>query len=273
MEKYLFADGTSEVREVQSDEELSTLIQSSKRPDLIRIWVFNTHEWISYQDFNKQKGVLNLKSNPLPEPARPLTRKPSAGRKLLKKVFIFLLAGATLFLVYNFTRLTWKKTTPLSFTAARPSNVPLLDADSLFQNFELVRGQKLDKTTKTNLRIRNDWPDRIILQLNASRDTSSAGSKYYDIELTIDNTTGYMIDNAVVKLTSWKGNNVGNTDTVRFNNISYAMAAKRTVHSTYRGDSLSVSFETIRARSFNFCYSAGKKSNYGNASDRWFCRE
>ena len=186
---------------------------------------------------------------------------------------MFTLAGAAIFLVYNFTKIKWEKAPPLNIMAVRPSNVPLMDIDSLIQFLEDSRGQKLDKITKTNLRIRNTWPERITLQLTAGRDTSNMGSKYYGIELSIDNSTGYNIDNAIVKLSIWKDHELNNSDTFHFTNISYVMAAKRKVENSYRGDSLSVSFQSIKARVFNFCYSSDKKSNYGNNNDRWFCRE
>ena len=54
MEKYLFTDGTNVIREVESDEELHNLIQSSAEPGKVRIWIFNTNEWISLADFNKR---------------------------------------------------------------------------------------------------------------------------------------------------------------------------------------------------------------------------
>jgi hypothetical protein len=55
MKKYLFTDGTNVIREVQSDEELQALIQSSAELDKIRIWIFNTNEWLTHAEFCKQK--------------------------------------------------------------------------------------------------------------------------------------------------------------------------------------------------------------------------
>ncbi len=288
MEKYLFVDETGGVREVQSKEELNSLIQSAPRADSIRIWVFNTHEWISYADFsrnhkgNSPRVRTNGKQSTSPtkkdDPVLPAANgeeymRPSNGKHWLKKLLFFSLAAVAIFLVYNFTLIDWKKASSLNITADHPANVPPVDTDSIIQTIERYRGQKLDRTTRTNLRIRNGWPDRILLQLHAERDSSSAGSRFYNIELSIDNTTGYNIDNAVVKLTTWKNMTVNSSDTLLFRNISYALVAKRLLKNSYRADSLSVSFQSIKARSFNFCYSADKKSNYGNAGDRWFCRE
>jgi len=281
MNKYLFTDGTSGVREVQSQEELKTLIASAVQPDKIRIWIFNTNEWINYAGFSN--GVLltrKEKNNPVVKNNLPasisengLSKRSENGLRGVKKFLFFIVAATGIFLVYNFTRIRWEKASPLNITAARPSNVPLINTDSLIQFMEESRGQKLDKVTKTNLRIRNTWPERITLQLNTDRDVSSAGSRYSNAELSIDNSTGYNIDNAVVKFIVWKNNEVSRTDTFHFSNISYAAAAKRKLDNIYRGDSLSVSFQSIKAKVFNFCYSADKKSNYGNSGDRWFCRE
>ena len=141
------------------------------------------------------------------------------------------------------------------------------------KSVEALRGQKLDKITRTNLRIRNSWPDLIQLQLTADREISRSGSRYSNAEISVDNSTGYNLDNAIVKLDVWNESEVTGSDTIQFSNISYAALSKRKLESVYRGDSLSVSFISIKSKVFNFCYSAEKKSNYGNYNDRWFCRE
>ena len=271
-------DGTNVVREVQSKEELHSLVQSSGDPGRIRIWIFDTSEWITYADFSK-RSVANVfplkKAIAKVEKKKEATvvRKPARPNTRVVKYFIAIITGATIFLVYNFTRLKWSTASPLQISPARPANTPLLNVDSLIQVIETVRGQKLDKVTLTNLRIRNTWPDRIELQLKSDRDTSEAGTKFYNIELSIDNSTGYNIDNAVVELKDWKNDVMTRSDTFHFSNISYAALANRGLAEEYRGDSLSVSFLSIKAKSFNFCYSADKESNYGNLNDRWFCKE
>jgi hypothetical protein len=278
MEKYLFTDGTNAVREVQSGEELHTLIRSSGDPGKIRIWVFSTSEWITYTEFSNRSiaKVIPLKKtvshqedrqvvSPVPKPARKYTG--------VVKALIVLVAGLAIFLVYNFSRIKWSTATPLEITAPRPANVPLLDVDSLIQFIEYTRGQKLDRVTSTNLRIRNSWPERVHLQFKSDRDTSQAGTKFYNINITIDNSTGYNIDNAVVEFRNWKNGQVEKSDTVHFDFVGYAAPATRSVVGEFRGDSLSVSFLSLRSKAFNFCYAAGKESNYGNLNDRWFCKE
>jgi hypothetical protein len=278
MEKYLFTDGTNVVREVQSGEELQTFIQSSGDPGRIRIWIFSTSEWITYAEFSKRSvaKVFPLKKTiPKEEKKKEVAvaRKPARQYTGAVKFFIVIITGGAIFLVYNFTRIKWSTISPLRITAARPANTPVMNMDSLIQVIETARGQKLDKTTLTNLRIRNTWPDRIELQLKCDRDTSQAGIKFYNVELSIDNSTGYNIDNAVVELKDWKNNEMTRVDTFHFSNIGYAALANRDLAVEYRGDSLSVAFLSVKAKSFNFCYSSDKESNYGNFNDRWFCRE
>ncbi len=148
-----------------------------------------------------------------------------------------------------------------------------MDMDSLIWEIEDSRGQTIDKNTKNNLRLRNTWPDRIELKLHTERETRSAWSRYFNVDISIDNSTGFNLDNAVVKLMVWKNNKVNSTDTLRFTNIRYDKLLTRQLDNTYRGDSISVAFESIKAKAFNFCYSAATKNNSGNYNDRWFCRE
>ena len=265
-------------REVQTDEELQTLIQSSPDPGKIRIWIFNTNEWITQAEFKKQKfgRIPPLKNEPEPvarEEKTSGTQKPAAKPKRRSRVLIILLMAAAIFLVYNFTRIKWTKISPLEITAERPNNVPLMDVDSLIGVIEFERGQKLDKTTATNLRIRNTWPDRMQLKVKSDRQTSNGDIKFYNVSLFIDNSTGYNVDQAIVELSNWKNGEVAGRDTFQFDFISYAQPSTRVVPGEYRGDSLSVSFLSLRSKAFNFCYAAEKESNYGNLNDRWFCRE
>lgn len=278
MNKYLFTDGINGVKEAQSQEELQALIASAEKPELIKIWVFNTNEWVGYSSLSKtlttdskQATIVAKKNNS----AGIITKdhivvRPQNG--WLKKFLFFLAAVAVAFLIYNFTRIKWEKGAALNITAARPANSPAVDVDSLIQNIEGSRGQSLDKITRTNFRIRNTWPDRIVLQMSADHYTSNAGNRYYNVQLSIDNSTGYNVDNAVVKLTVWKDKEVSKIDTFLFKNISYAEVARIRSENTYRGDSISISFQSIKAKTFNFCYSDNKKSNYGNFNDRWFCK-
>ena len=137
-------------------------------------------------------------------------------------------------------------------------NSPQVNVDSLIQVIETRKGQPLDKITRTNFRLRNTWPDKINLKLTADVFSNKSINKYSDIELSIDNSTGYTIDNAVVQLTVWEKNKaneyrVSNSDAFRFANIGYVSPSIRKIRDSYRGDSISVSF-SIRSKALNFSY-------------------
>ena len=281
MEKYLFTDGTSGVKEVQSTDELKTLVQASNDPSKIRIWKFNTSEWMSFSDFSK---TVDLSVPPPATVVNNVHTNVNGAEVLVKrrrswpKEFLFIiLAVAAGFLLYNFTHIKWEKAGTVELFAQRPDNSPLLDVDSLIAEIENVRGQALDKITRTNLRLRNTWPDKISLKLSADLFTNKSTNKWSNIELTLDNSTGYNLDNAVVQLNTWKKDSdsytINTTDTVQFSNIGYSLPMKRTMSGSYRGDSISINFLSIKAKSFNFCYAADKESNYGNINDRWFCKD
>ena len=272
MEKFLFTDGINGVSEVHSIAALQVLIESAEHPEKIQVWLFNSNEWISYAAFRKQTKLPTKKEKPIaviPDP-RPVAR---TGRRLLKKMSYIALAATGIFLVFNFTRIKWEKTDPLNNAAVRPENVPIMDIDSLISEIEDLRGLSLDKSTRTNLRLRNTWPERIELNLHSERETSNAVTRFFKVDISIDNTTGFNLDNAVVKLQVWKNNKINTTDTVGFKNIRYDKILKRPLTAMYYGDSISVSFESIKAKAFNFCYSASVKNNSGNYNDRWFCRD
>jgi hypothetical protein len=242
MEKYLFTDGTNGVREVQSKEELDTVVQSYGDTGKIRIWIFSTSEWITYTEFSKRSvaKVIPIKKVAIKEEKKKEAVIVNPKKREVKytgaiKFLIVTITGAAIFLVYNFSRVKWHTASSLQITAA--------------------------------------WPDRIELQLKSDRDTNQSGTKFYNIEISIDNSTGYNIDNAVAELKEWKNGQVNSIDTIHFSNIGYSELSDRKLPAEYRGDSLSISFLSIRARSFNFCYSSDKQSNYGNFNDRWFCRE
>lgn len=283
MEKYLFNDGTNVIKEVHSVEELKTLLRSCSDPTRTRVWVFDTNEWISYSDFAK---AYNFSITPAvmtkkPEPPTPLEHgeAETPGWKSKIKNFLIVIAVLTVaLLVYNFTRIKWEKEGTVNILASRPANAPEINVDSLIQIIELQRGQPLDKITKTNFRIRNTWPDKISLKLSSEKFSNKQQNKYENPELSIDNSTGYNIDNAVVQLDTWKKINadsfvVNSSDTFRFSNIGYVSPVKRKIEKSYKADSVSVSFYSLKSKVFNFCYSSEKESNYGNNNDRWYCKQ
>jgi hypothetical protein len=275
MNKFLFSDETNGVKEVQSLDELQALIKSSEEPVKIRIWLFNSTEWISHQAFLRQFPQSN-RIDTLTELNRKFPKKgiqPAiSNKKGLKRILYFMGVAGCIFLVFNFTKIDWVKAEPVTLNASRPANVPLMDMDSLIKEIEYTRGLQIDRNSKANLRLRNTWPDRILLQVKADRDKNNAESRFYNFIISIDNTTGYNIDKAIVKLLVWKNNKIFHTDTLQFENIMYNKLSKRSHDVRYKGDSIAVSYESINAKAFNFCYSSSAKNISGNENDKWFCR-
>lgn len=276
MEKYLFTDRTNVVREVQSKEELESFIRATGDTNHIKIWPFNSSQWLSYAEYldRKTPGVLTVVNNaPAKVNNRPVPVRRPAQFDTLGKLFIALLLIAGVFLIYNFSRVRWYTASSLLARAERPANMPLMNLDSLVYVVESGRGKKLDKVTLTNFRIRNNWPDRIELILKSDRDSSQSGNRFYNVEVSIDNSTGYMIDEAIVELQNWKNGSLFSTDTLHLDQVGYTSVARRILPGEFKSDSLTVAFLGIRSRAFNFCYARDKESNYGNLNDRWFCRD
>lgn len=276
MEKYLFNDGVNGVREVQSREELYQLAENADLR-VAKVWVYSSNEWISLSQFKTLfPGLPAPKRNGIaPDKRLPEKPAPRAARKSLSTGFRLRL-GALLtlciFLVYNFTRDKWEPVQEIRISPARPENSPLLNTDSLIAELEAGRGQRLDKTTRTNLRIRNNWPDQILLSATAQRDSSKTGIRFHNIEFMLDNATGYQLQELELEWAVWRGNDLRHSGELRFENIDYAEPARQSLAGTFVGDSMSIRINSIRAPSFHFCYSHDKQSNYGSLNDRWFCR-
>ncbi len=282
MNKYLFNDGTNIIKEVHSTEELKSLLRSVSDPSRTRIWEFDTNEWVSYTDFAKAK---NFSVTPVIAPGKTVppvidqgeTETPGWKSKVKKFIIVIVIISAAM-LVYNFTNLGWESAGTINIVSPRPANTPDLNVDSLIQIIETQRGQSLDKVTKTNFRIRNTWPEMISLKLNGDKFSNRSTNKFDNLEIAVDNSTGYNLDDAVVQLNTWKkvsaGNYVlNNKDTFRLTNIGYISPVKLKIENSYKADSISVSFSSLRSKAFNFCYSAEKESNYGNNNDKWYCKQ
>lgn len=273
MDKFLFTDGTNGVREVHSKEELLALISSAPEPARARIWVFHSNEWISTTAFISQqpKGTF-ISTNTSPVTSPELTAIPVRKKKGWTMLGYSLAAIAAALLIFNFTRAGWEATGSISNSTIRPANVPQLDPDSLALVIEWQRGKALDKGTRTNLRIRNNWPDYLQASLKADKEKKGNTNRISNVNISMDNTTGYQIDEAVIRILSWKNGKSSIADTIRFNRIRYDKVLNRQLSGSFRGDSLSLAIESIRAKSFNFCYSIETVAN-NNQNDRWFCRD
>lgn len=274
MNKFLFTDGTNGVREAHSKEELLSLINSAAEPGKCRIWKFSSHEWLDYNHFRAQHPFFEQMDpvSVIKGETGTSVRQSRSHRRLTKAFFIAaLLTGALM--IFNFTSAGWEPVTTMRTTAVRPANVPLMDIDSLIGEIEGVRGRPLDKSTSNNLRLRNNWPEFIFLRLNAEKEVKGNSTRFLRAEVSIDNATGFVLDRAIVQLQVWKNGNASISDTFQFNDIRFDKMPVRTLSGDFRCDSISVSFHTINAKGFNFCYSAKAKNNSGNPNDRWFCRE
>lgn len=274
MDKYLFTDNTHEIKEACSKEELFSYINSSTDAGKVRIWIFNSNEWLTYPAFIKKypdhKAANPGKvANAIPPPVVPR----NGNRNWIRKTFLLTgtLAGALL--IFNFTSAKWEKANPLRTSAGRPANVPLIDIDSLITEIEFTRSKLIDKGTRYNLRLRNNWPDYILLHLDAAKETKGTLSNFFNVSVSIDNATGFSLDNAEIKLQVWKNGKADRSESLPFNTIGYGKPSIETLAGPFRGDSLSVSFQSIKAKAFNFCYSSAAKNQSGNYNDRWFCRD
>ncbi|HMU46741.1 MAG TPA: hypothetical protein PKC72_10260 [Chitinophagaceae bacterium] len=279
MDKFLFSDGTNAIKEVYSAKELQDLLDQAEHKEVARIWKFNSSEWISYADFVKEfpsflpKRQDKLLTNGTFIPETAIVVRTTPRKRKIGRFILYLLLAGVIVLVFNFTRLGKETTSQVTISAQRPGNVPVMDMDSLIRDIEDKRGQKIDRSTKNNLRLRNTWPERIILQATASKETNKNGNRFSAINILLDNTTGYKIDKTVVKLIVWRNNKETTGDTIQFTDIPYTGMIKKDLDGTYRGDSISVVFDEIKAGAFNFCYSSEVENKSGNYNDRWFCRE
>lgn len=274
MDKYLFTDGTNGVKEAFSSEELLSFISNAEDPDRSKVWVFGRNEWITAVDFFKQypdkkdKGNNGQPAGLLPAPVK------KRGRYAFIRQVSFvaaLVAGALL--IFNFTDSGWQKGELVKVYASRPANVPVMDADSLRREIEIQRGKSLDKSTANNLRLRNNWPEQMLLQVKADRETKRGMTRFLHVAISLDNATGYNVDEATVRLLVWNKGKQSVAGTFRFSDIRYAVPAEHIFSGVFKADSISAAFQSIRAKAFNFCYDAARDNPSGNYNDRWFCRD
>ena len=274
MDKFLFTDGTNGVREAYSKEELLSLVHSAANPATTRIWIYSSHEWTDYHSFLSQHPGFEKEEKRTA--LNVVTDGPAGsrrGRSWMQRSFFFLAVLTGALLVFNFTSAGWEPVTPLRSEAARPVNVPVMDMDSLIAEIEAIRSRPLDKSTRNNLRLRNNWPEYIFLRLRAEKEVKGTITRFLKVELSIDNASGFIIDQASVQLQLWRNGKGYPSDTLQFTGMRYDGMQVRRLDRIFRCDSISVSFRTIRAKAFNFCYTNGRDNPAGNYNDRWFCRD
>src|SRR5436189_4662030 len=103
MNKFLFTDGIHGVKELQSQDKLQTQIGAAPYPDKIRIWIFSSNEWISYNAFQKKYPFITKKE--IAPASLSTTALPARNRgHWLKKFLIASSAAAVVFLIFNLTK-------------------------------------------------------------------------------------------------------------------------------------------------------------------------
>jgi hypothetical protein len=286
--KFLFNDGSGSTREVYSEEELNILINNVQQKEKIRIWKFNTSQWITYADYIRERPARPERFKvPVPDETialdtghTPQRSAPGKFKKFLTTLKIVIISASILgvitLLAFVLLKKEWLDAAPGLVFAERPVNSPPLNTDSLVTIIQQTEFRTLDKLTKTNLRLRNNWPDKIVLSLQYEKRQHANDATLFRFEnsaISIENTTGYELDNAVVELKVWKLHQNIRTDTFHFAAVSYVGPSVKYTVKQYEGDSLSVNFQKIRSYGLNFCYSYGLPSVSGNPNDKWFCKD
>lgn len=281
--KFLFNDGSGSITEVYSNEELNILINNTLHKERIRIWRYSTSQWISYEEFLKSQNRSEFqKSIPGSGNKEEVTEEP-APKKITNLLGIIKMAvvvigiiGGIFILVHVFFTKDWMDPAPVTAFAERPANSPKVNTDSLINVIEITELRILDKLTKTNLRLRNNWPDKIVLSLQYDRSQNTRDAtlfKFINTGINIENLTGYELEEAVIELKVWKFHETIKTDTFHFKAIGFIAPSIRYTGQEYQGDSLSVNFYTIRSLGLNFCYSYERPVISGNPNDKWFCKD
>jgi hypothetical protein len=281
--KFLFTDGPGSTTEVYSNEELNILINNSIHKERIRIWRYSTSQWISYEEFLKsqnraefQSSAATLRNKEEPIGDAPPKKITNLLGIIKMSVVVIGIIGGVFILVYVFFSKEWMDPAPVTAFAERPINSPKVNTDSLIGVIEVTEFRTLEKLTKTNLRLRNNWPDKIVLSLQYDRSQHARDAtlfKFINTGINIENLTGYNLDEAVVELKVWKFHEIIRTDTFHFKSIGYTAPSIRYTGQEYQGDSLSVNFHTIRSLDLNFCYSYERPALSGNPNDKWFCKD
>src|SRR5688572_24344992 len=204
--KFLYNDGSGKIREVSSKEELDYYLSISPDKNRVRIWLFHSSSWISYQEYLKAvildretsngkretgipaKSTTPIVETPKPvkaeailspfitEPAPPVKEKiprpPTVTKPLqiILNICIVLVVAGGVYAALFYNKKEWTEPRSFEVTAARPANTPELNVDSLIQTVEVKELRTLDKLTKMNLSLRNNWPEKIVCSLQGAQE-------------------------------------------------------------------------------------------------------
>jgi hypothetical protein len=299
--KFLFNDGSGKIREMSSKEELDYHVSISPDRDKIKIWLYHSSSWISYQEFLKKAPSNWQTLNGKAETVKPVQvdilvtetpksftspvvkekkqRPPTVTKPLqivLNICIVLVVAGGVYAALFYNTK-EWTESRIYEAKAVRPANAALVNVDSLIHTIEVKEMRTLDKLTKMNLRLRNNWPEKIVLSLQGQQQKhlkKDSTLRFNELQCIVKNFTGYEIDEAVVSINVWKDGAMKTQDTFRLQHIGYrGEPYTQTISNTYKGDSLTIHFQSIRSFGLNFCYSYEKPTISGNPNDKWFCKD
>jgi len=317
--KFLYNDGSGKIREVSSKEELDYYLSISPDKNRVRIWLFHSSSWITYQEYvkagigNRQSAIGNETSNvkremekrpviittpivetphqakaetaeppfifgPAPTAKEKTTRPQTVTKPLqiILNICIVLVVAGGVYAALFYNKKEWTEPGSFETTALRPANVPDLNLDSLIQMVEVKELRTLDKLTKMNLRLRNNWPEKVVLTLQGERQKhlkKDSVLRFNNLQMIVKNFSGYELDAAVVAVNVWDNGEVSKVDTFRLTNIGSRDPYTQNIPNTYKGDSLTVHFYSIRSFGLNFCYSYDEPTISGNPNDKWFCKD
>jgi hypothetical protein len=299
--KFLFNDGSGKIRELSSKEELDYYISISPDKQKLKIWLYHSSSWISYEEFLKRAAthkspwngkpetvqpavVIEKSIAPTPPPPAPAIKEKKRHAQtvtkplqLLLNICIVLVVAGGVYAALFYSQKEWTDPQFFDTTASRPHNTPPLNADSLIHMIEVKEKRTLDKLTKMNLRLRNNWPEKIVLTLQGQQQThlkNDSIRRFENLQCIVKNFTGYTIDHAVVMLQVWQSGSPKIQDTFRLEQIDHrGDAYTLNISNTYKGDSLTIRFSSIRSFGLNFCYSYEEPTISGNPNDKWFCKD
>ena len=169
----MYNDGSGKIREVSSKEELDYYLSISPDKNKVKIWLYHSSSWVSYQDYlksigNRQWAIDKVETakpvadspkqvkeetilNPyITEPAPPpvkekITRPPTVTKPLqiILNICIVLVVAGGVYAALFYNTKEWTDPRRFETKAPRPANMPDLNMDSLIQ---IVEGK--DKRTQ-----------------------------------------------------------------------------------------------------------------------------
>jgi hypothetical protein len=293
--KFLYNDGSGTIREVGSKAELDYYLSISPDKSRVRIWLFHNSSWITWQEYSKMdlvevKQRETIVAKPINEvkevvaPAPPIDKpKPARSKRTVTKplqillnICIVLVVAGGVYAALFYNTKEWSDEKAFEVTATRPENAPALSIDSIIHSLEVKEKKTLGTLTKMNLRLRNNWPEKIVLVLKGQRQQQlkkDSIHRFTKLEWIVKNSTGYEIDEAEAVVTVWKNGSAQTQDSYRITGIGLREPANLPIPNTYKGDSLTIHFKSLRSFGLNFCYTYDQPTISGNPNDKWFCKD